>query len=245
MVIQVWDRIRAGRAPAVRGGVWAMKLVFPDVCAGCGVSGTWMCSYCALDTRRIDLATCCARCGFPAEFRSEGCAHCAGWVDSQLNVRCAYEFVGPVRKMVHLLKYSGQFARAEWCAAEMTFLLAETGWDIDVVIPVPLSDKRRRRRGFNQAEEIARRLRDSSGDPLRVLRGVRRARHTAPQVGLTQHERMMNVANAFEPVDDLDGLRVLLVDDVVTTGSTLQECSVACRAAGASSVRAIALARDV
>lgn len=242
---QVWDRIRASRAPAGRAGVWAMKLVFPDVCAGCGVSGTWLCEYCALDTRRINLATCCTRCGFPAEFRSNGCDRCAGWLDPELKVRCAYEFAGPVRKMVHLLKYSGQFARIEWCAAEMTSMLAETGWTVDVVIPVPLSDKRRRQRGFNQSEEIARRLRSATGDPLPIVRGVRRARHTAPQVGLSQQERSVNVANAFEPVDVLDGLRVLLVDDVVTTGSTLQECASACRAAGAASVAAIALARDV
>lgn len=204
-----------------------------------------MCSYCALDARRIDLAACCVRCGFPAEFPSEGCAHCAGWLDSQLRVRCAYEFAGPVRKMVHLLKYSGQFARAEWCAAEMTSVLLELGWDVDAVIPVPLSDKRRRQRGYNQAEEIAQRLRDASGEPLGLLKGVRRARHSAPQVGLSQQERSVNVAGAFDPVDDLNGLRVLLVDDVVTTGSTLQECAAACRAAGALSVDAIALARDV
>jgi ComF family protein len=147
--------------------------------------------------------------------------------------------------MIHLLKYRGQFARAEWCAAEMSIVLAELGWEFDVVIPVPLSAKRRRQRGFNQSAEIARRLCGVSGCPVLVMAGIRRVRDTAPQVRLSQDERGSNVAGAFEPVESLAGLRVLLVDDVVTTGSTLQECAAACQAGGAVSVQGLALARDV
>jgi ComF family protein len=134
-------------------------------------------------------------------------------------------------------------------AEPMGSLLAEAvrehGLAVDVIVPVPLSGLRRRTRGYNQAEELARALGRETRLPV-WPKALERTRHTAPQAGHAgAAERRRNVAGAFRVRDDeVNHRRVLIVDDVTTTGATLSACSNALKRAGAQSVWALAFTRE-
>ncbi len=114
----------------------------------------------------------------------------------------------------------------------------------DVVVPVPLHRSSERERGYNQSELMARVVAADADLPF-GRRLLRRVRKTAPQIAMAAYEdRRRNIEGAFECRDDLDGQRVLLIDDVVTTGSTMSACAEALKAAGARSVWGLALARQ-
>lgn len=114
--------------------------------------------------------------------------------------------------------------------------------DADIVIPVPMTKRSLLRRGFNQSALIAREISKWKGMPLDID-CLQKTKETAPQVGLRAEERMKNLRGAFSVSDDLRGKKVLLVDDVMTTGTTLRECSKALLKAGAESVACLVIAR--
>jgi ComF family protein len=156
-------------------------------------------------------------------------------------------YEGTLRDVLHALKYDGRRSigprLSRLMAAEARGVLD----DADAVVPVPLHARRRRERGFNQADDLSRGL----GLPL--IHALRRARPTPPQVGLTAEERRENVRNAFElrrsygllANPPLQGKVIVLVDDVATTGATLEACARVLRAAGVGEVRALTAARVV
>jgi len=115
--------------------------------------------------------------------------------------------------------------------------------NFDVIVPVPLHPARRRERGFNQAELLARSLSRLTGLPVMLV--LERVRYTTTQTAFDRTERMENLRNAFRlrPARNVRGSRVLLVDDVLTTGSTLSECARVLKESGASSVHAATAAR--
>jgi ComF family protein len=154
------------------------------------------------------------------------------------------EYDGTLRLIVHALKYDGRRS----VAPRLARLMAEQGslllTDADVVVPVPLHRRRQRERGFNQADDLAR------GLGLPIVRGLQRVRWTQPQVELPAAERQRNVQQAFSvygsrwrETQTLSGLVVVLVDDVTTTGATLDACARVLREAGAREVRALTAAR--
>jgi ComF family protein len=149
-------------------------------------------------------------------------------------------FDGAVRTAVHRLKYHGEFARAEWAAAELGEILKTFGDAVDAIVPVPLHPRRQRTRGYNQSEKLARELSALSGLP--VLTALERVRDTRSQVDLDRLARTANVTGAFAATIDLQDRSIVLVDDVVTTGATLSECANACARAGASCVRGLTIA---
>jgi ComF family protein len=153
------------------------------------------------------------------------------------------EYDGVLREIIHALKYQGRRS----AAPRLSALMAEQGMHVlngaDAVVPVPLHAKRERERGFNQADDLAR------GLGLPVIPLLRRVRSTKPQVDLPAKARRLNVEGAFEVID-LSGrpegrrLQVLvIVDDVMTTGATLEACACVLREAGAREVRALTAAR--
>ena len=146
---------------------------------------------------------------------------------------------GSLRAIVHALKYGKRRSVAERLALRMRAQCADVLSRADVVVPVPLHRSRRRMRGFNQAEELARHL----GIPCRTA--LRRVRATPSQTELPVAQRHRNVRGAFTMArrGDIGGLRVVLVDDVCTTGATLEACAGVLRAAGAADVMAITAAR--
>jgi ComF family protein len=118
-------------------------------------------------------------------------------------------------------------------------------WEIDLIVPVPLDHIRRKQRGYNQAALLANPLSAGAGIPMSV-NALRRVRKTCSQVGLSIEERMRNVHEAFSAADSIvNSQSVLLIDDVVTTGATLNACSVALKKAGAKFVCALTLARSL
>ncbi|MBN1921395.1 MAG: ComF family protein [Anaerolineae bacterium] len=159
-------------------------------------------------------------------------------------VRSAFLFEEPIRSAIHALKYRGGVqvidALAEplkkaWCSLDMTS---------DLLIPVPLHKRREARRGYNQALVLAHALGAQLNLPT-ASRALQRVRDTASQTRLNREARRQNVADAFAvfPGLDLTGLVVTLVDDVATTGATLNACAVVLLEAGAKAVNAFTLAR--
>lgn len=151
---------------------------------------------------------------------------------------------GPLRTMIHALKYGGRRSLAQPLGAMLREAADDWLRAADAVVPVPLHPLRRWRRGFNQADDIARRL----GRP--VIRPIRRAHHTRPQMELPRSVRLRAVRGAFRLVrryagrapSAVRGQRLLLVDDVITTGATVEACATLLREAGAADVRVLGVA---
>ena len=196
----------------------------------------------------------CVACGRPlAGDERHACEACWREVQSDLvpggrmaqrggvEVRHALHFAGPTRALVHALKYDGRVSLGRalaLLALPAARALARDG--LDAVVPVPLHHVRLRERGFNQAEVIARHL--AANLDLPVLGGLMRVRATRSQTGLSREERLESMVHAFEPLPCLEGLRVLLVDDVVTTGATAAAATAAAIRGGAERVVAFAVA---
>jgi ComF family protein len=151
------------------------------------------------------------------------------------------EYDGCLRDIIHALKYEGRRSIAPPLGALMRSAGADLLRGACAVVPVPLHPRRERSRGFNQADDLARTL----GVPVRPL--LRRIRYTTSQIELPKDERHRNVHEAFEFRSPEPGARspsvVVLVDDVATTGATLEACAAVLKAAGANEVRALTAAR--
>lgn len=160
--------------------------------------------------------------------------------------RAAVAYSGAARQMVQGLKYQDRTDLAPWMARWMARAGAELLDEADVIVPVPLHWRRFFRRQFNQSAELARALSRSSGVPFRPA-AIRRTRLTRQQVGLERQEREGNVRGAFRvPVEqeiEIAGRRVLLVDDVYTTGATACAVTKALKKGGAAAVDVLVFAR--
>jgi len=144
-----------------------------------------------------------------------------------------------LRAIVHALKYDRRASIARHLARRMRAAGAEVLSGADILVPVPLHRSRHRERGFNQARQLAKHL------GLPVVNALLRTRHTSPQADLPASKRAANVRGAFAPRADVDGLTIVLVDDVATTGATLNACAAALLDAGAAEVRALTAAKAV
>lgn len=177
------------------------------------------------------------------------CARCRRAPRAVDRARSVGLYEGTLRALVHALKYDGRRSLARPLADLMIRYGADVLDGADCVVPVPLHWRRRRRRGFNQAGELARHL----GVP--VVTALRRCRPTRPQTGLSAAERRRNVADAFAPArfggfrrggaSSVAGRCVVLVDDVWTTGATADACARMLKQLGAREVRVLTAARVV
>jgi ComF family protein len=190
----------------------------------------------------------CDTCGDPlSSWRTIGqpisrCVRCRRTEPRITCCRAIGEYDGALRDIVHALKYDGRRSLAAPLGTRMRERGAEVITGADVAVPVPLHPARRRERGFNQAADLAKHL----GIP--VVRALARVRPTAPQVTLPEGRRHGNVRGAFattRPAASLSGRVVVLVDDVSTTGATLEACARALDAAAVREVRALTAARVV
>lgn len=151
-----------------------------------------------------------------------------------------YEF--PADKLIHALKYSRRLASADFLARALLAMPFDTRPDI--VLPVPLSARRLAERGFNQAVELARPLARHLGARLELF-AVQRCRHTLPQARLPWKSRAKNIRHAFECSADLSGKTICVIDDVMTTGATLDELARILKLHGALRVENRVIARAV
>jgi ComF family protein len=242
-LVHVHGRLRAAAANV-------LAVFFPPLCLLCEAPAPGLrpevCRACRTSFRppRPPL---CPRCGAPGVRDRAPCRTCSGWRALD-DARSALLFAGPVRTWIHELKYGGVTALARLGREPLLRAFEEgpASWrDASALIPVPLHPVRARERGFNQAELLAAELAAAAG--LAVLPALRRVRPTRPQVGLAAAERAGNVRDAFAADASraplLRGRGALLVDDVFTTGATLESAAAALRAAGAARVGALTLAR--
>ncbi|HEU5171207.1 MAG TPA: phosphoribosyltransferase family protein [Gemmatimonadales bacterium] len=195
------------------------------------------CGVCRSRWRAV-AAPWCARCGQPLEPDAE-CGLCAGWPAALGRVRSAVRLEGGAREAVHLLKYEGWWRIAEPMALAMRALEPLTAGVS--LVAVPLGARRARERGYNQSERLAAAIGRVGGLPVRPHL-LRRVRETGTQTALAPDARRVNVAGAFA-ASAVRGLRVVLVDDVFTTGATLLAAAEALAAAGAERVEAVTFAR--
>ena len=152
-------------------------------------------------------------------------------------------FEGRIRRAIHKFKYDRLLALADPLGDALAQFWLRTAQRVDCVVPVPLHPARQRERGYNQSELLAQRVGRIVGAPVRPD-ALRRVRVTATQMTLNAAERKANVAGAFQSGDPaVRDAVVLLIDDVCTTGSTLDACAVALKAAGALEVYGLTLAR--
>jgi ComF family protein len=153
---------------------------------------------------------------------------------------CYGAYEGTLRKLIHLFKYSGMRALDKPLGKLLAAALPQDR-QFDAVIPVPLHWRRRWQRGFNQSELLGKWIARRRGIPL--IKALRRNSATRSQAGLSNSQRRENVAGAFRGRRRVAGLRILLVDDVMTTGATAGACARALKKAGAKSVSVLSLAR--
>jgi competence protein ComFC len=229
----------------------AISLLYPATCAICREqvrAGEYLCDDCEGKIVRI-VRPFCEVCSEPFEGSINtafSCANCAHRTIHFAAAVAAYRGRGVVRDVIHEFKYNRQIHLRHLVARWLCAALDEDrlrGQQFDVIVPVPLHPARQRERGFNQATLLAELLGAHVALPCSPL--LKRIRYTTTQTALDRSERMENLHNAFRlrKNGDVRGLRVLLIDDVLTTGSTLSECARVLKRAGAKSVHAATAAR--
>lgn len=213
--------------------------LFPPRCAACGRPGTALCQPC-LETALPLPHPQCRQCTRPLTYGDQ-CARCRLERRRVDHLYVPYAYTPPILQAVHRFKYANKrYLAADLAGLAMSALPPELR--VDYVVPVPLTPSRERQRGYNQggllAAEVARRLN------LPLDAGVLiRLRDTPPQTSLPRAQRLANVRGSFRALRKLSGSRILLVDDVTTTGATIEAATRALRRRGAAWVGALALAR--
>ncbi|MBQ9726946.1 MAG: ComF family protein [Kiritimatiellae bacterium] len=247
-------RIRRGLSAA---GAAALDLLFPPACELCGgPSRGHLCEACRARILPREARLCCRVCGkllIEAD-RAAGatdplCAGCRKHPPAFTLARSAAAFHGPAGTLVRAVKYGGR----TWIADVLAALAAQCfrdsfdGAAVDLAVPVPLHPARELARGFNQSALLAAGVARRLGVPMRTDL-LRRVRETQTQTRMDRAGRRENMRGAFEAAPGagarLAGKTVLVVDDVMTTGSTLDACAAALREAGAARVLALSAARD-
>lgn len=233
-----------GSARDVWSGV--LDLIYPPCCLVCGKAGDdYLCADCL---EKIDTIgpRHCSKCGMPDDGMI--CLDCRE-IEYAFDSACsAGTFDGVLQTAIHKFKYRNHIVMADPLGDLLyrCFADAHLAGKVDVVIPVPIHKSRMVERGFNQSIELAKRFCKRTSLPLDTSILIKH-RNTPHQVNLRQEIRLTNVRDAFTVVnaENVCGKRILLIDDVFTTGSTLHEAAKALKTAGASQVHAYTLARSL
>ena len=215
--------------------------LFPPRCAGCGTSGVRWCQDCHTKAMRV-MPPYCDICG--NQQPEQGiCYRCKANPPNITAVRSWAFFGGPLRKAVHRLKYQRDIGLGEVFAEPLVEVFGSFPWEIELIIPVPLGVARQKERGYNQSSLLARPVAYMMKIPYKP-KALQRTRETRSQVDLTREQRKQNVAGAFQARrEHVFGRNILVVDDVTTSGATLDSCAEALLRAGARIVYGLTLAR--
>ena len=225
-----------------------LSLLYPPRCLVCrtlGASG--LCAACLALIVPV-AAPYCPTCGQTVPTDINGCPHCRSRRPAYDRARALGSYEGVLRLAIHQFKYNDRPQLAVPLGLKLALFARASAPDLnglrfDALLPVPMHSVRRRGRGYNQSERLARVVGAELGLPL-LLGALVRTRATRPQVGLSAEARRTNLSGAFavRRPEAVLGKTLLLIDDVVTTGSSLYECSLALKAYGAQAVYALTLA---
>jgi ComF family protein len=234
-----------------------LALLYPSVCQICGsgravAQAGYVCDACQCrpDGVRFIRPPYCERCGLPVEGVVTTAYECGNCRDMQLEFRQARAVVvatGLVMEVIHRYKYK----RALWFEPFLSGLLCrhaapEIAGSFDAIVPVPLHPLKAREREFNQAGRLAARLGRATGLPV-LRRALRRVRFTATQTAFSRDQRQRNMRGVFQASagGSIEGRRLVVIDDVLTTGATTSACARALRKAGAADVSVWTVARGL
>lgn len=219
----------------------AVDWFYPPTCATCGLTGARWCTDCRSDVKPLHPPIC-RICGDPIK-KGATCDACATLSPPFTAMRSWAEFEDPVRKALHSLKYRSNMGLGEVLAQPLVEIILAESWPIEIVVPIPLSNEHLKERGYNQAALLAHPL--ALKLKLDYQPGsIRRIKETATQIHLSASERYTNLQDAFwaNPAT-LKGKKVLLIDDVTTTGATMKSCADAVKKAGAQEIYCLTVAR--
>jgi ComF family protein len=227
-------------------GQAGLDLLFPPLCIGCERIGFHLCPTCAQQVPPV-LPPICECCGQPQAEPGPLCRSCRQSHERPLQmVRAAAIFAEPLRSAIHRLKYGSRPELGKVLARYLIAVFDQGEWQVlapslDAIVPVPLHRQRLAERGYNQSALLAEALGSAVGFPVHPG-WLERSHATRAQVGLSPQERQENVAGAFRADVAVAGMRLLLVDDVFTTGATMSACALTALHAGAVAVYGLALA---
>ncbi len=222
-----------------RIGRFALDLLYPPSCALCGRGGHLVCEECWAKLPRA-VGRRCGSCWLALS--SGDCRHCASRRLAFRALRSLFRYEGDARKLVHKFKFGDFSTLAQIMAPTMADLI---DWPVDGVVPVPLAASRARQRGYNQSRLLAEGIGKALEAPL--IEALRREPGGQPQaLSPNAWQRRRNVEGAFGPRRGamVEGMSLLLVDDVATTGATLDACARSLLGAGALEVTAVTFARE-
>jgi len=248
-VSTVAELLRGAASGAVRFAADARDLIFPPHCPGCGghldpEAGAALCPTCHRDLP-LPGEPLCAGCGIAVATASATfCPSCRGRCDMDAVVFAA-PYAGTAKELVHRFKYQADFAAGHFLAHALADRVAAAlPGGVDLLVPVPLHRRRLADRGFNQAALLAREIARRLGLPVAAA-ALRRATNTRTLAGLHPEERSRELRDAFmvRHAEQVAGRRVLLVDDVLTTGATAAGCCRALKDTGAAWVGVAVAAR--
>lgn len=222
----------------------ALDVLFPQFCVNCGKAGAYFCNSCLQSMPYLEPPLC-PQCGRPQAL-GELCWVCHNWHTDIDGIRAPFRFEGIIRIAVHELKYRNLRAISDKLAEMMSEYLKDNSLPCDVLIPVPLHDRRLRERGYNQSVLLAKELGKILGLPVDENSLVR-DKFILPQARTASvDERRRNVTGVFSyRGNGVQGKSVLLIDDVATSGATMDACASVLKSAGAATVWGLALAREI
>jgi len=218
-----------------------LELLFPARCVGCGRRGQLLCDDCRADLPLLSGG--CRRCALPRGVTRSACRGCSQLSPALTSLRAVCAFEGPARSAVHAFKFRGGRNLAPVLGEVIRDYLRTSPMRVDLVVPVPIAPRRQRERGYNQARLLAEQVAPHVCgvlDPHVFERDDRPAQQT-----LGAADRRANLATAIRVRRAVPEARVLIVDDVATTGATVSACAEALASAGAVYIRALVFARDL
>ena len=219
-----------------------VNFVLPLACVHCSEEGSLFCERCASAAPTLP-GNSCVKCGERTSEHLDLCGDCFALPPPLDRLVPKYRYGGSVRSAIHALKYRHITAIAPAMASLMSELRFLHRAKLDCIVPVPIHANRLRERGYNQAAHLAQPLAEFTGKAL-IEDALIKIRDTQSQVELSRSERMRSLTRAFIANYSFDDAHVLLVDDVCTTGSTLMNCAVALKRAGARRVSAVVFAKE-
>ena len=223
-----------------------LELIFPNRCICCDeileyARHPWLCPACLEKVKPITGRVCCI-CGVPI-IANDICVDCSDKRIYFKRAYCAFEYKNEVRKAIHNIKFNDNPRYLGYFAPILYNYARERGFDgADIVTFVPMRPKNKRKRGYNQSELLAKRLSRLGMGEFKPL--LKKVRDTKNQHDIEREERRKNLKDAFAPIDpaDIKDRKILLVDDIYTTGSTVNECAKTLVKAGAQCVEVVCIA---